>query len=547
MDSDLIPVRKLNQFVYCPRLAYLQWVQSEWAENEFTAEGTWVHRRVDGREGWLPDPDQESDFRRQARSVTLSAPVEGLVAKLDLIDASAAEAMPVEYKRGSPPPQPSDLVQLTAQAMVLRENGWKVERGFFYYAETRERVEVLFDHELIQRTRAAASGLREMVARSLPPPPLQASPKCSGCSLAPVCLPDETLLLQSQRAPDEVRQLLAPSDHALPLYLQTQGLSVGISGEVLEIREKGHTVANARFIDTSQLCLFGNIQVSTQAVREMAQRDIPICYFSYGGWFSAMTTGMAHRNVELRQAQYRCAFDSTACLRLASRLVSSKIQNSRTFLRRNARHLDPAVLAELKRLISSAERAESLPTLLGLEGMAGRIYFQSFPQMLKNQEFLDQGGFDSSTRNRRPPKDPLNALFSFVYSLLVKEMTVICWSIGLDPYQGFYHQPRYGKPALALDLMEDFRVLIADSSVLTMVNNQVVDIRDFQRVGDGVTLTTAARRRVTEAFERRMQEQARHPWFDYRLSYRRIIYVQTRLLARHLCGEIPEFPPFLTR
>lgn len=547
MDSVLIPVRNLNQFVYCPRLAYLQWVQSEWADNEFTVEGTWVHRRVDSRDGWIPDPDQEMDFRRQSRSVTLSAPVEGLVAKLDLVDASAAEAVPVEYKRGRPPVQPSDLIQLAAQALVLRENGWKVERGFFYYAETREKLEVVFDLELMERTRAAVVGLRQMVERPLPPAPLLASPKCAGCSLAGICLPDETLLLQSQQAPDSVRQLLAPSDHALPLYLQTQGLSVGINGEVLEIREKGQAIAEARFIDTSQLCLFGNIQVSTQAVRELAQRNIPICYFSYGGWFSAITTGLAHRNVELRQAQYRCAFDPAACLQLASRLVSAKIQNSRTFLRRNARDLDPSVLAELKRLIAAAERAESLPTLLGLEGMAGRIYFQTFPQMIKNQEFLAKGGFDSATRNRRPPKDPLNALFSFVYSLLVKEMTVISWSIGLDPYQGFYHQPRYGKPALALDLMEDFRVLIADSTVLTIVNNQVVDSRDFQRVGDGVSLTTAARRRVTEAFERRMQEQARHPWFDYRLSYRRIIYVQTRLLARHLSGEISEFPPFLTR
>ncbi len=547
MDIDLIPVRKVNQYVFCPRLAYLQWVQSEWADNEFTVEGTWVHRRVDAREGWLPSPEEEGDLRRQARSVTLSAPGEGLVAKLDLVDANAAEAVPVEYKRGSPPAQPGDRVQLAAQALVLRENGWMVDRGFLYYAETREKVEVIFDEELFATTRAAVSSLREMTGHSTPPPPLLGSPKCVGCSLSGICLPDETLLLQSQQAPETVRQLLAPSDHALPLYLQTNGLSVGISGEVLEIREKGKCIADARFIDTSQLCLFGNIQVSTQAVRELAQRNIPICYFSYGGWFSAITTGLAHRNVELRQAQYRQAFDPGACLRLARRLVAAKIQNSRTFLRRNARELSEAVLAELKRLVASAERAQCLPTLLGLEGMAGRIYFQSFPLMIKNQAFLQGGGFDSASRNRRPPKDPLNALFSFVYSLLVKEMTVMAWSIGLDPFQGFYHQPRYGKPALALDLMEDFRVLIGDSTVLSLINNQVVDVRDFQRAGDGVTLTTAARRRVTEAFERRMQEQARHPWFDYRLSYRRILYVQTRLLARHLCGEIPEFPPFLTR
>lgn len=548
----LIPVRMLNQYVYCARLAYLQWAQSEWSDNEFTAEGSWVHRRVDAKEGWLPNPEDQEDLRHQARSVTLSAPVEGLVAKMDLIDSQSGQAIPVEYKRGRAPEdgccgQPSDMVQLAAQALVLRENGWAVERGFFYYAESREKVEVFFEEADFARVRQAVVDLRRDFALHLAPAPLQGSPKCPGCSLAGICLPDETLLLQNSQAPETVRQLLAPSDHSLPLYLQTNGLSVGICGEVLEIREHGKTISTARYIDTSQLCLFGNIQVSTQAVRELAARNIPICYFSYGGWFSAITTGLAHRNVELRQAQYRTAFDEGKCLRLARRFVSAKIQNSRTLLRRNARDLEPEVLAELKRLTGSAERASSLGTLLGLEGMAARIYFQSFPLMIKSGEFLRGGGFDSATRNRRPPKDPLNALFSFIYSLLVKEMTVMAWSIGLDPYQGFYHQPRYGKPALALDLMEDFRVLVADSAVLSIVNNQIVDVRDFQRIGDGVALTTAARRRVTEAFERRLQEQVRHPWFDYRLSYRRVLYVQTRLLARHLQGEIEEFPPFLTR
>ena len=552
VSEHLIPARMLNQYVYCPRLAYLQWVQSEWADNEYTADGTWVHRRVDRREGWLPTPEEADDLPFRARSVTLSAPVEGLVAKLDLIDAEAAEAIPVEYKRGRPPKtgepgHPSDMAQLVAQGLILRENGWRVERACFFYAESREKVEFALTEEMVASTRESISRFRTDLTRVAPPPPLLASPKCADCSLASICLPDETLLLQGQSGGAKVRQLLAPSDDALPLYLQTNGLSVGISGEVLEIREKGKTISTARFIDTSQLCLFGNIQVSTQAIRELAQRDIPICYFSFGGWFSAITTGLGHKNVELRQAQFRRAFDSQGCLMLARRLVSAKVLNSRTLLRRNARELDPSVLSELKRLAHSAERAASIQTLLGLEGMAGRVYFQSFPRMLKNQSFLDSGGFDSGNRNRRPPKDPLNALFGFVYSLLVKELTVIAAGIGLDPYQGFYHQPRYGKPALALDLMEEFRILVADSSVLSIINNQVVDTRDFLRAGGGVALSTGARRRVTEAFERRLQEMVTHPWFGYRISYRRVLYVQTRLLARHLLGEIEEFPPFLTR
>jgi len=542
----------LNQFVYCPRLAYLQWVQSEWQDNEFTADGQWVHRRVDRSEGWLPQPEEMQELPFRSRSVSLSAPVLGLSTRLDLLDAEAEEAIPVEYKRGRAPEDgsaahPSDLVQLLAQALVLQELGWKVERGFFYYAESRERVELVFSPQQLAWAQEVVGKARQALSGSHPPPPLVADSKCVHCSLAPICLPDEVHLLTSNGPDGPVRQLLAPTDDALPLYLHTPGLSVGIAGELLEVREKGKTIATSRWIDTSQLVLFGNIQVSTQAVRELAQRGVPICYFSGGGWFSAMTQGLGHKNVELRQAQFRAAFSPEVCLALAQRLVSAKIMNARTLLRRNARGLDPAPLRELKRLTAAAEAAPSLPTLLGLEGMASRIYFQSFSEMLKNERFLRAGGFDSSTRNRRPPKDPLNALLSFVYALLVKELTVTAAAIGFDPHQGFYHQPRYGKPALALDLMEEFRALIADSTVISVINNQVVDARDFQRVGDGVSMTVAARRRVTEAFERRLQEQATHPWFGYRLSYRRILYVQTRLLARFLLGEIEVFPPFLTR
>jgi CRISP-associated protein Cas1 len=166
---------------------------------------------------------------------------------------------------------------------------------------------------------------------------------------------------------------------------------------------------------------------------------------------------------------------------------------------------------------------------------------------IKNPEFLLGSGYEFTGRNRRPPKDPLNALLSFFYGLLAKELTVISQAVGFDPYQGFYHQPRYGKPSLALDLMEEFRVLVADSTALTLINTGVMSSADFVRAGGGVAMTVAARKRATKAFEERLQDLITHPWFGYRISYRRILYVQTRLLARHLMGEIEEFPPFLTR
>lgn len=551
-DPDFVPARILNEFTYCPRLAYMEWVQKEWADNKFTLDGHWVHRRVDARDGWLPSEEEREELPFRARSVELSCSTLGLVGKLDLIEVGSGQAMPVEYKRGRPPrggaaSYPSDTVQLVAQAMLLEANGWRVERGCFYYAESRSRVELEMTEELREWTKLQLRELRGTFADVLAPAPLVASPKCTGCSLNQICLPDETNFLRAEgKAPESLRQLLAPRDEALPLYIQAQGMSVGMSGEILEVREKGNVVSTARLIDVSQLCLFGNIQLSTQALRELASRNIPICYFSFGGWFSAVTTGMCHNNADLRIAQFRVAADGEACLRLARRLVSAKIVNSRTFLRRNGK-VDQAALDELKRLSQAAEQAAKVETLLGLEGMAARVYFQNFQSMVKAREFLEGTGFDLEGRRRRPPPDPLNCILSYLYGLLTKEFTVTCLSIGLDPFVGFYHQPRYGKPALALDLMEEFRILVADSVALSLINTRILSVSDFTRRGSGVSLSPNARRKVLEAYERRLQELVTHPWFGYKVSYRRILYVQTRLLARHLMGEIATFPPFLTR
>ena len=187
---------------------------------------------------------------------------------------------------------------------------------------------------------------------------------------------------------------------------------------------------------------------------------------------------------------------------------------------------------------------ETLESLLGVEGAAARLYFEAFPGMLKGGE-LD--GLEFSGRNRRPPKDPVNAVLSYVYGLLVKDFTRAVTLVGLDPYLGFYHQPRYGRPALALDLMEEFRPLVADSVVLGLVNNGTLRQGDFVWKQLGVALKPDARKKVLRAYERRMDQLVTHPLFDYRVSYRRILEMQARLLCRLLLGELAEYPSFRTR
>jgi CRISPR-associated protein Cas1 len=248
--------------------------------------------------------------------------------------------------------------------------------------------------------------------------------------------------------------------------------------------------------------------------------------------------------VLLRLAQFRAATDERRALILGRRFVCAKIRNARVLLRRNHRALPTSVLTELRCATHRARGAESLQQLLGIEGSAARLYFQNFSGMLRRdlgEAFLFDG------RNRRPPRDPVNALLSFVYALLAAEWTATLSGIGFDPYLGFYHQPRYGRAALALDLMEEFRPIVADSVVLTVVNGGVVRDEDFDRAATGVALKPAARKRVIEAFERRMEEIVTHPVFGYRVSYRRVFDVQARLLGRFLSGEIDAYPEFVTR
>ncbi|MCC6996723.1 MAG: CRISPR-associated endonuclease Cas1 [Deltaproteobacteria bacterium] len=537
----------LNEFSYCPRLSYLEWVQGDFADSADTIDGRRVHKRVDRPGGALP-PANDTTERLHARSVELAAPGLGMVAKLDLIEVEDGWVTPVDYKRGKPPDIPGrawepERVQLCAQALILEEHGYRCESGILYFAESKQRVEIVFDDALRARTRELLAALRMTVASGALPPPLRDSPKCPRCSLVGICLPDEVNQLRGVEAPEVPRKLVPARDDALPLYVHTAGARVGRRGDELVIEERDGTRHEVTLLRTSQVVLVGGVQISTQAVQELCARGLPVVYLSAGGRFFGVTTGMPHKNVELRLAQYRAAASESRALGLARRFVAAKIRNQRTLLRRNG-DVPDLVLDRLRELAVAAEECGAAESLLGLEGTAARLYFQHFARMVKAPE---AASFDFEGRNRRPPLDPVNALLSLAYALLTKELAVVLLSVGFDPYLGFFHQPRHGKPALALDVMEEFRPLIADSVVITAINTGVVKEADFIRRGAGCAMADAGRARFMEAFERRMDELVTHPVFGYRISYRRILEVHARLLGRHLTGEIPEAPSFLTR
>ena len=620
---ELIPARMLNEFVYCPRLFYYEFVEGVFVESADTLRGAAIHQRVDSGNCALPKAKKKPKAEEKAasapdnpqstspepspksgegdgepetihsRSVQMGSERLGVVAKMDLVESratrsgqgekedlfAALEVCPVDYKAGAPKEGEdanelwdTDKMQLGLQALILRDNGYTCNEGVIYYRATKQRVRLPITPELEKWILENIAEARRVIAGPIPAP-LVHSPKCVRCSLAPVCLPDETRMLaqsnaavaasvevKSSQTPGEApRRLIAARDDTRPLYLNTPGYRVGCKDEVLTVKDKDKVIDEVRMRDVSHIALFGNVQISTQAVQSLCEQEVPITYFSMGGWFYGITRGHALKNVFLRMEQFRLARDERTCLALARRFVHGKIRNHRTLLMRN--HLEPSdgVIAKLKRASEDALEATSIEELLGIEGAAASQYFQEFGGMVKVEDDLPgldrpventkqrTFNFNFNHRNRRPPTDPVNAMLSLAYSMLAKDCTLAALAVGFDPYLGFYHQPRFGRPALGLDLMEEFRPLIAESTVLSCINNRVVTDKDFVKAGQAVNLTSPGRKRFFQTYEQRMSSLITHPLFDYKVSYRRALELQARLLAKALTGEIEEYLPLMTR
>lgn len=625
VEPQQIPARMLNEFVYCQRLFYYEFVEGVFVESADTLRGGAIHQRVDSGSGALPAakkkakaekktaedqpaatidaPTKESEAQDtepetiHSRSVQMGSERLGVVAKMDLVESkaqkedllAALEVCPVDYKAGAPKEGEeanelwdTDRMQLGLQALILRDNGYTCNEGVIYYRATKQRVRLPITPELENWILQNIVEAKRVITGPIPAP-LVHSPKCVRCSLAPVCLPDETRMLAQttlkvdvsveekagtpatesedsrQVAGEPPRRLIAARDDTRALYLNTPGYRVGCKDEVLVVKDKDRVIEEVRMRDVSHVALFGNIQISTQAIQSLCEQEVPVTYFSMGGWFYGITRGHGMKNVFLRMEQFRLARDETTCLSLARQFVHGKIRNHRTLLMRN--HLEPpeVIIGKLKRASEDALTAGSIEELLGIEGAAASQYFQQFSGMVKVEDDLpgletqrkDHGqlafNFNFSNRNRRPPTDPVNAMLSLAYSMLSKDCTLAALAVGFDPYLGFYHQPRFGRPALGLDLMEEFRPLIAESTVLSCINNRVVTEKDFVRAGQAVNLSAPGRKRFFQTYEQRMSSLITHPLFDYKVSYRRALELQARLLAKTLTGEIAEYIPLMTR
>ncbi len=343
--------------------------------------------------------------------------------------------------------------------------------------------------------------------------------------------------------------------HLNTLFVTLEGAFLRKDGEAVEVRHEGESKLRVPLHNLDGIACFGwDTTASAALLAACAEAGVTLSFLSPHGKFLAATRGFASGNILLRREQYRRADHEPASLAVAMPVVAAKIANCRTVLLRAARDhgdKDPAraaaLLAGADQLAARARfatRATGLDGLRGIEGDAATFYFAAFPHLLVNHD----PAITISGRSRRPPLDPANALLSFLYSLLMHDCRSALEACGLDPQCGFLHRDRPGRPSLALDLMEEFRPVLADRTALTLFNRRQLTAADFRTEESGaVFLNDDARKSVLIAWQERKQDEITHPFLNEKTTVGLLPHLQARLLARHLRGDLDAYPAFLAR
>lgn len=568
MNENPLPARNVAEYAYCPRLFYFMQVEGIFIPSADTVLGVAVHRRVDSPSLALDKKIDEDPVRpKVVRSLVLTSQSLDLTATLDLAEITGNVAVPVEYRKGCPMRRFEsdagnddeneineqkfeawrvDRIQIGLQAVLLEEAGYTVNKVIIYYAGNKKRLVLPFNEELKREALEILDKARQCALGSRPRP-LVNDPRCPKCSLQPICLPDEVNHLSALDPEDEMtpRKIWPPRDDGIHVVAQQDGVKVGICGMELRITNSDGKVAKTvPLANLESLSLLGSVQITTQAIQALAEKKVPIAFLSSAGRLVAMIDPLDSVSAKVRKAQIRKLDNPDECLKLGRALISAKIINQRTLLMRNHKSLSKSVAADLAKEAQSAAKAESIDSLRGHEGQAAAIYFQNFSGMFKSphsEEFALNG------RKRRPPPDPINSCLSLAYTMLAHECVAALRLARLEPSIGGFHVSRPGRPAFALDLMEPFRPIIADSLTILCFNRGELTEGHFLRTASGCVLTTDGKKSFFNALGRRMDTEITHPVFDYRLSYRRMIVLHARMIAAWLIDDIPTLAFLTTR
>jgi CRISPR-associated protein Cas1 len=332
------------------------------------------------------------------------------------------------------------------------------------------------------------------------------------------------------------------------LFVQTQGAYLSLDNDTVRVEVEGQKRLQVPLHHLGGMAVFGNVLISPFLLQRCASDGREVTWFSMNGRFSARLDGPVSGNVLLRRAQHLTLSASDQCVSIARQFVFGKLRNTRQVLQRALREAAKPVVS-VQAALDQAEfclqrlpETTALDEIRGQEGMVAALYFSAFDDLLRTPAFRFEG------RNRRPPRDEVNALLSFLYTLLQSQCTAALEGVGLDPQVGFLHAIRPGKPALALDLMEEFRAWLCDRHALALLNRKQLSDTHFEhRPGGSVYLNEAGRKTVIVTWQKRMKQTLHYQLFKEPLPIGLLMHVQARLLARHLRGDLKPYPPFLAR
>ncbi|KJS21404.1 MAG: hypothetical protein VR72_10895 [Clostridiaceae bacterium BRH_c20a] len=533
-----LPISAVAEILYCPRNFYYRVVEQAQDYNEHTLEGKFQEERREERSvQWRSD-------RKQHRKIYLDSELYKIAGTLDVVEEKEGLIYPVEYKKGELRNNLNDDVQVCCQALLLEEYlNQEINQGYIFYVESSSRRVVALSQELRELTIHTIEQGRCIIEEQILPDPVN-DQRCNGCSLVERCLPQETAFIKEGTI--KPRRPVPTANLGRVLYVDTPGAYLKKKdGRILLTKDK-EIVKDIPMNAVDQIVLIGPVNISSQLLQELLKRSIPVhfgtTYGNYLGWLNPILS----KNSILRLAQARTIDNSSKSLDLAKAFITGKLANMRTLLMRYNRSLKKgditAVVEQLSKIIKKVATAKSKDVLLGYEGNGSKEYFKVFDSLLKNND-----DFYFIGRNRRPPRDPINTMLSYGYTLLNKEVINELMRVGLDPYLGFYHSNLYGRPALALDMMEEFRAIIVDSAVLTAINTGMVNKDDFEISFERCQMTEKGRKALFQAYRNRINEEITHPIFEYKLSYRRIIELQARILAKVLTNELENYHAFLVR
>ncbi len=531
-SGPLVRVMALHALMYCERLFYLEEVEEIRVADASVYAGRRLHEELAADEGEIV-------------SLVLESEKLGLKGKVDCLRRRNGQLIPYEHKRGrsrkgddGPEAWPSDRLQVYAYTMLLEEHtGTAIDEARIRYHADNATVRVAVDETAREKVAWAVRRVRELRQSVQRPPVTDNERLCLNCSLAPVCLPEEERLARDREwAPvrlfpkDKDRQTVHVTDH---------GARVTRSGDTFAIIRIDNTKETLPVREVGELVLHGGAQITTQAIHLCAQQEVGVHWVSGGGrYIGSIAAGASP--VQRRIRQYEALREPGFCFKLARKLASARSASQLGFLLRASREkgrgaeIDGA-LRGIRAALRSMNQAEGIDSLRGLEGDAGRLYFSGLPVLLKD-EIDERLRFNG--RNRRPPKDCFNALLSFGYALLYRDVMQAILAVGLEPSFGFYHTPRSASHPLALDLMELFRVPLWDMPLVASVNRlQWSPDEDFTIAGEQVWLSDTGRKKAIEVYERRKEDQWKHPVTGYSLSYARLIELECRLLEKEWTGE----------